>query len=437
MFFALAVLLGLVSLCPAILTVEGAILPSLAPLLIAIGLLIASIRLPPGEAQRLNDLIRPFAVFAAIPALWILLQMLPLPMWQTQPWARISDLSHPVWASVAAGFRSGVAGSISVDIGATAIALVRYLSFIGVVVLAAAVTINRDRAESVLVSLTAATVLIALVVAFFDLFGTGFFPARDEALDCACLGIILSAASACLVVERRETRRSRSERGDARFLFAMLTCLAAFLICLIAILAARSGSLLFAASCGLGLFGAVILVRRLDLGRWGAAAIGVTASVIALALVTGAAGNSSDARLAFVRKSASSIELTQRILADAPPFLGDGAGAFESMLPIYRSADSTAGDLRAVTAAAKLSVEMGRPILWIAVAAAAIMTLVLLRGAAKRGRDSFYPTAGAACLVTLIVLAFVNVGLFGAALPLLMGVILGLALAQSKGRVSS
>jgi hypothetical protein len=435
MFIAFAVLLGLVSLCPAILTVEGAVLPCLIPLLVAIGLVAASLRLPTGEAQRLANLIRPFIIPAAIPALWMLLQMLPLPLWRIQPWSLISGLAHPVWASVAAGFPGGDGGSITVDIGATAIALAHYLSFVGVIILATAVAINRDRAESVLVSVTAATVLIALVVAYADLFGVGPFAARDEALNCACLGVILSAACASLVFERREARRTKPERRGSRPSLALLTCLAAFLICAGAVVAARSGSLLFAASCGLALFGAVVLVRRLDLGRWGAAAIAVTAIVIASALVTGAAGNSSDPRLAFVKKNAASIELTQRILADAP-FLGDGAGTFDAMLPIYQSADPAAADSKAVTAAAKLSIEMGRPILWLAVIAAAITTLVLLRGAAKRGRDSFYPTAGAACLVTLTVLAFVNVGVFGAALPSLAGVILGLGLAQSKGRVS-
>jgi len=432
MFIALGVLLGLISLCPIILAVDGSILPCLIPLLVALGLILASIKLAPGEAQRFANLTKLFVIGAAIPAIWILLQMLPLPLSRTQPLTTISELAHPVWKSVSAGFRHGVNGSITVDIGATAIALVRYLSFVGVVLLATAATINRDRAESVLVSLTAATVLIALIAASSDLFGFGL-RARDEAFDCAGLGVILSAACAALVFERRETRRSG--KSDARFRFGALASFVAFVICAAAIVAARSGSLIFAPSCGLVMFCAVILVRRLDLGRWGAGAIGVTASVIAIALVTGAAGHSSDPRLAFVKKDAASVELTQRILADAP-FLGDGAGAFEALLPIYQSTDPGAGEGEAVTAAAKLSIEMGRPMLWLAVLAATIALLVLLRGASNRGRDSFYPAAGAACVATLLIQAFINVGLFGSALPVLAGVIFGLGLAQSQGRVS-
>ncbi len=436
MFIALGALLGLISLCPATLIIDGPILPALTLLFVALGLVFVSIRMPPGEARRFGKLSKPFVIGAAIPAIWILLQLLPLPLSSALPWAKISELAHPVWPSVAAGFPHGVSGSVSVDIGATAMALARYLSFVGVALLATAVTLNRDRAEAVLVGLTVVTVLIAVVVAISEIFGMGGLAAREEALDCACLGVIFSAACIMLVYERHETRGAKPGQSPSKFRFSALASLSAFLICTIAVVAARSGSLIFAASCGLVMFGAVILVRRLDLGRWGAGAIGVTASVIALALVTGAAGNSSDPRLAFVKKDAASLELTQRILADAP-FLGDGAGAFVSVLPIYQSANPRPGEHEAVTAAAQLSIEMGRPMLWYAVAAATIALLVLLRGASIRGRNSFYPAAGAACVAVLIVQAFINTGPFGTALPVLGGAILGLGLAQSQGRAPS
>jgi len=184
------------------------------------------------------------------------------------------------------------------------------------------------------------------------------------------------------------------------------------------------------------MFCAVFLVRRLNLGRWGAGAIGLTASVIIIALVGGAAGTNSDPRLAFVRKDPVTLELTQRILADAP-FLGIGAGAFSSILPIYEFGDFGTPERGAVTAAAKLSIEMGRAALWAAVIAAAAAVIALLRASSQRGRDSFYAAAAASCLISLIVLAFINVSLFGATLPVLAVIILGLGIAQSQGRVAS
>ena len=47
----------------------------------------------------------------------------------------------PVWTSVSPGFRNGIIGSISVDVGATAIALVNYLSAVGVLLLTAGLSV--------------------------------------------------------------------------------------------------------------------------------------------------------------------------------------------------------------------------------------------------------------------------------------------------------
>ncbi len=69
MFIALGVLLGLVSLCPAILIVGGTFLPCLIPLLVATGLILIALNLPPIEAQRFGKLIQPLVICAAIPAL--------------------------------------------------------------------------------------------------------------------------------------------------------------------------------------------------------------------------------------------------------------------------------------------------------------------------------------------------------------------------------
>jgi hypothetical protein len=51
-----------------------------------------------------------------------------------------------------------------------------------------------------------------------------------------------------------------------------------------------------------------------------------------------------------------------------------------------------------------------------------------------RGRDSFYPAAGAACLLALLLLGFVNAGLLGTAGAMFAAVALGLACAQSRSR---
>lgn len=425
MSVALAILLGLLSLCPAIVTVDGPVIPCLIPLLLAAGLILVSVKLPPGEAQHMATVVsRPFLVVAAFPAVLMIMQMLPLPF-----------LTNPVWTSVSTGFPHGVAGTVSVDIGATAIALARYLSAIGAIVLAAAVAINRERAESVLLGAAAATVLISFAALFHDLFDFNFLAMREEALDCACLGVTLSAACAILVLERHETRRYNPGPTQEKLLLASLACLTAFLICAGAVAAARSGSLAFAAASGFLTLCAAVAIRRWALGRLGAAAIGVTAAVIAAALATVAASDP-DLRFAFVKKDTGAVELTRRLLSDAP-FFGDGAGSFDALLPIYQASSSGSSATEAVTAAAKLSIEMGKATLWIFVAVAAFAVFVLLRGASRRRRDWCYAAAAGACLVTLMNLAFINVGLSGAAIALLSATIFGVGLSQSRGRVAS
>ena len=125
MLIALGFLLGLIVLAAVQPILEGAVLPLLLPLLAAGGLVAIALKLQPSEAQRFDALIRPLAFGAAIPALLMLLQMAPLP-------GLFSGLAHPVWASVRAGLSVPIAGSMSVDIGATALALLRYLSLVGI-----------------------------------------------------------------------------------------------------------------------------------------------------------------------------------------------------------------------------------------------------------------------------------------------------------------
>ncbi len=426
MFVALGFLLGLLGLCAIMPLVDGAVLPTLLPLIVASGLFLVARRLPSLEAERFGAVAKPLVVVLAVPAVLMLLQMTPLP----------TSLAHPVWASVRSGFPNSSIGSITVDIGATAIAFVRYLSFVGAMLLAMALSFDRDRAEGILIALTATTAFISLSLLVAESFGFARLAAHDEILDCACLGMILAAASACFVYERHETRRAKLGFGDARFIYPFLASLAAFLISTAAIAFSRSGSVIFAASCGLGLFCGVFLVRRLSLGRWGAGAIGLTAAVIVVGLVSSAAGTRSDPRLAFVKKDPATIELTQRILADSP-FFGDGAGAFSSIMPIYQFGDGSAQERKALTAAAKLSIEMGRALLWAAVIAAGLAVVVLLRASAKRGRDSFFASAAASSIVSLLVLTFVNTDVFGTTLPTIAAVILGLGFAQSRSRAAA
>ena len=142
--------------------------------------------LRPGETEFLVSIIRPLAAVAAVPALWVLVQVLPLRV-----------LAHPIWKSAETALGHPVAGGISVDPGASVIALGQYLSVIAVAFLSAAVAVDRQRAEWILFALTAAVTAIALIMLTHDLFFPGAWLAafaREQAINCVGMGTIIASA---------------------------------------------------------------------------------------------------------------------------------------------------------------------------------------------------------------------------------------------------
>jgi len=71
---------------------------------------------------------------------------------------------------------------------------------------------------------------------------------------------------------------------------------------------------------------------------------------------------------------------------------------------------------------------------WLIVIVIVGAIVILLRASLQRGRDSFYPAAGADCLITLLLLAFMNAGILGTATAVIAAAMLGLALVQRKSR---
>src|ERR1039458_6767396 len=63
---------------PAILVIDGPIIQGLVIAATAISVALVAVRIRPGEADFLSSVIRPMAVVAVIPALWMVVQVLPL-----------------------------------------------------------------------------------------------------------------------------------------------------------------------------------------------------------------------------------------------------------------------------------------------------------------------------------------------------------------------
>jgi len=254
-----------------------------------------------------------------------------------------------------------------------------------------------------------------------------------DARDSIALGAVLSTATAIRTFERHETRRRRAEISTAGFTSFLLASLFSFATCWIATSFNATGPLIFAIICGLATLIIVVSIRRLGLGSWGCSAILTTAMVAVISIVVvHLPTRTMDLTLAFVTHGPL-VSITGHILADGT-WIGTGAGTFAALLPIYRDVDDLTAGSAAPSTAAAIAVEMGRPFLWTAVAVATAAAMFLLRGSLRRGRDSFYPAAGASCIVVLAVLSFINAGLFGATTAIIAPAILGLALAQSRGR---
>lgn len=425
------ILAGLIIASPAILLLDSAANVGIIAAIAAGTLIIVAMTMPPGQTEHLVTVARRTAVITVIPIIWIVIQILPL---------NTLGLANPIWESAQAAIGHPVGGSISIDPGATLIALIRYLSTLAVLLIAAAVAVDRQRAEEILFATVGATALIATVILSHDVLGLHFLydnssaASRAEAVDCATLGVIVSAAALVRTFERYETRRSDPTRSVSVLLRTALACGAAFVICCAAVFFDAANNAIVAMSCGIIILISVVVVRRLGVDRKGFLTIGLPAIIAAMLLIANAPRiRTTDLSLAFAtRPSASLISLTQRILGDIP-WTGIGAGNFAAITPIYRDIDDAPTTV-APTAAAAIAIELGRPMLWGIMVAITAGAMMLVRGAMRRGRDSFYPAAGASCLVTLLFLSFGSAGLFGTALSIIAASIVGLGLAQSKSR---
>ena len=415
------ILVTLISASPVILLWDGLIVRGLVAGILAVALAITAQTLRPGESEFLVSIIRPLTAVAAVPALWLLVQLLPLRL-----------LAHPIWKDAETALGSPLAGTISVDPGASVIALGQYLSVIAVAFLSAAVSVDRQRAEWILFALTAAVAAIALMI----LTPLATFT-RAQAIDCVGIGTIIASAACIRTIERYETRRSSPQRSVPILLLTVVACSGALAICGAVVMLGATREILIATAYGIFALTYISIIRRFALGAIGTTAIAAPAlgaAILFLAYHQTERGTS----VPFVFAGASDpslIALSERVLHDAP-LVGTGAGTFAALAPIYRQIDDPPPGSTAVTAAATFAIELGRPMFWLITVATAGYIVILLRAALRRGRDSFYPAMGGSCLITLLLLSFNNAGLFGMASSLISAAVIGLAIAQSKSRTA-
>jgi uncharacterized membrane protein len=133
--------------------------------------------------------------------------------------------------------------------------------------------------------------------------------------------------------------------------------------------------------------------------------------------------------------SNEALQTAARAISDAG-FGGTGAGTFASLMQFYSNSSSILTS-HAPTFAASLVVEFGAPTFWLMTVFAVIFVALFARGALERGRDFFYPLAGAGTAAAVLLSLFYTDGPSSAAVTILVSGTFGLALAQriSRGRL--
>src|SRR6266404_2579514 len=207
MFAAFIILASLIALLPALMMVDGILASGAVSAIVAIAMVAVVLAPNTSELNRFSRLLGPTAFIALfIPCLWMVLQVLPI---------SIRSLANPVWVSASTALDKPFVGAISLDIGATLLSLAHYCAILAAAFVTATVTLNRQRAESVLSLLTVIAALIAVELIGFDLGylrlpGFEHLGERAEAMNIAVIGFILSCATTIRAYEDLDTRHRKS-----------------------------------------------------------------------------------------------------------------------------------------------------------------------------------------------------------------------------------
>lgn len=402
---------------------DGLLLTGCVAGVAAIVLVLTARNLRPGETEFVMSVIPLPLLVAAIPAISIAIQSLPLGI-----------LSHPIWKSTAVALHRPIEGSISIDPAASLITLGFYLCLIAIAFVSAAVAVDRQRAETLLFALVIASVISSLIVIvqyFSWLNAWRVFSAR--AVDCVSLGAIIAATNFIDVIER-QARRAGTRAGW--WIRRMLPSVAALAICSVAFALSANWAIAFATAYGLFALLSHWIIRRLALGLWGVGGFAAGALGIAAILVAAyPAHREVSVQLAYARESQPSVLAFNQRMLDNSPFVGTGAGTFAALAPIYRQFNDAPSVQTAATTATQLTIELGKPAFGLIVVATVVLLIVLLRASLRRGRDSGYSAMGGSCLLTLLLLAFMDASALATATGLLVAAVLGVAFAQSKSRI--
>jgi hypothetical protein len=423
-FLPFLLLMLLVCAVPAMAFIDVPIAHGLMAGTTAVAAALVGIGTPPGEAAYLARLIRPWAAVALVLALWMVLQALPLPSF-------LSNFAHPIWSSAAGALNDSLPGSISIDPGMTMMALGRYLTALGIILVATVETIERGRARSILLALTAVSALAAALSVASNLGVLSLAGATAAALRAmSALGEVISVAAVIHAFERRRAQRYRAAPSETVSVVAAGACLAACALCGFVLYSAPA-PILVATACGVAVVLLTAGARRLGASPWVGVAMVIAVLVAVNVVVLGSGRSSGELAVRFA--IAGPVAASTRMMADAST-TGSGAGTFSAVLPIYGSVEDIADHARPPTVAALAVIELGQPMWVLIVSAAMVLAASMLHRAMLRGRDWQYPAASAGAAVLLMIESFADATLINSSVMTVAAVTAGVGLAQSLSR---
>jgi hypothetical protein len=424
MIAAFIILTSLITLLPTLMMIDGILASGVVLAIVAIALVTVVLTLPITDLDRFSRLLGPTAFMVLfVPCLWMLLQVLPI---------ATRSPANPVWVSASTALDKPFVGAISLDIGATLLSFGHYCAILAAAFVTATVTLNKQRAGSVLSLLTGiaaliAAELIAYELGYLRLPGYEHLGWRADAMNIAVIGFILSCATTIRAYEHLDRKGQRKSRMMA--IVAAAASITPLFICLSAILISADPVLFFATLFGTGIVVALLAIRRWRFGPLGQTGIAALAAITVFGFFAVVpAIKDVDPTLAL--STQGRIFSIERMLSEAK-WAGSGAGSFEALLPIYRDTDEV-DSLGIPTAAAAIAIEMGQPFLWTCVIVVLIGASTLFKRALQRRRDHVYSSAGAGCIIALLISLFANDGILGLSASLMTSVVCGLAFAQSK-----
>lgn len=393
----------------------------------------------------IRQLAAPAALFCAVVA-WIYVQMST---------AAPAAMVHPIWNMASDVLGAPIAGSISVNRGATGLALMRLLTDASVLWLA--IQLSREASRALLLMravgfIVAAYSAYGLLLAafyssgipFFDVEPTGgvraTFVNRNSFATYAGLGLVTMAALT-LRLYRHEVPGHEDLRAYRMHKLIEATgrrgwlYMGATLIILAALLATVSRGGILAA--GLGLAALLLLSftrQRRRRGEQLEAIIFLTAVVVGAFLVFGdrIAGRIALSGLIDVSRS-SVYAITLNSILDAP-VLGFGYGTFADVFPMYRDQSISAAGVWDKAHNTYLEVWQGLGLVFGTALMAALGWLIYVSfvGAIRRRRDATAPIVAAAVALLVAAHALVDFSLQIEAVTLTFMALLGAGVAQSE-----